>query len=111
VNVGLWCVLKPTYRPRSDLGWIPLITRFLDAIRPITGQDISIDSVDDGMKHELESLRIQIDGLIQTVCVFKLGFVKDLTYTTKNSALKARLEQRTGSNQQKPNASSRGNEV
>jgi hypothetical protein len=76
-----------------DLGWIPLITRFLDAIRPITGQDISIDSVDDGMKHELESLRVQIDGLIQT-----------------NSALKTRLEQRTGSNQQKLNASSRGNE-
>ncbi|KAG2105125.1 armadillo-type protein [Suillus discolor] len=74
-----------------DLGWIPLITRFLDAIRPITGQDISIDAVDGGTKRELESLRVQIDDLIQT-----------------KSALKTRLEQRTGSNHQKPNTSSKG---
>ncbi|KAG1806317.1 armadillo-type protein [Suillus plorans] len=74
-----------------DLGWIPLITRFLDAIRPITGQDIIIDAVDGGTKRELENLRVQIDDLIQT-----------------NSALKTRLEQRTGSNQQKPNTSSKG---
>ncbi|KAG1735399.1 armadillo-type protein [Suillus lakei] len=77
------------------LGWIPMITRFLDAVRPITGQDASVDVVDGGasskMNHELESLRVQIDGLIQ-----------------ENSALKTRLEQRAGSNQQKSNASSKG---
>ncbi|KAG1763151.1 armadillo-type protein [Suillus occidentalis] len=73
------------------LGWIPLITRFLDAIRPITGQDISINAVDGGMKHELDGLRVQIDSLIQT-----------------NSALRTKLEQRTGSHQQRPNASGKG---
>lgn len=104
--------MKRTYPPRSDLGWIPLITRFLDAIRPIIGQDIIIDAVDGGTKHELENLRVQIDDLIQTVRASKLGFVNNLICTTKNSALKTRLEQRTGSNQQKPNTSSKGgNEV
>lgn len=105
-------VLKRTYPPCSGSDWIPLITRFLDAIRPITGQDISINAVDGGMKHELDSLRVQIDGLIQMVCVSELCFVDDLTCTTKNSELKTRLEQRTGSNQPKLNASSKGgNEV
>ncbi|OJA15980.1 hypothetical protein AZE42_09795, partial [Rhizopogon vesiculosus] len=78
-------------------GWVCLVKTFLDAVRPITGQDINTDLVDDGasstMKRELESLHARIDDLIQ-----------------ENLALKTKLEQRMGSNQKPTSPSKAANE-